>query len=209
MAQSKIETILSFWFGDSFEDEFPPRSISDRWYSFHPNLDSFIRKEFLNDIENALAGQYDDWSNTPEGRLALIILLDQFTRHVYRNTSKAFAGDQKALSLVYQSCHIPMGANLLVCQKMFYFAPLEHSEKLNDQKLHRNIYEDLVKKLPNNIISKLEYYLYWFNVHFEVIDNFGRFPWRNDLLGRKTTKKEMDYLKNSPNFGQNYKPQNT
>ncbi|MFC3909365.1 DUF924 family protein [Legionella dresdenensis] len=205
MMKSKIEQIISFWFGDSFEDEFPPRSVSDRWYSFHPDLDAIIRKNFLNDIEKALAGQYDDWSTTSEGRLALIILLDQFTRHVYRNTAQAFAGDEKALSLVYQPCHMPMGTNLLLCQKMFYYAPLEHSEKLCDQKLHISIYDDWVEKLPKNVVSKLQYYLKWVYVHYEVIHKYGRFPWRNDLLGRETTAEEIDYLKTAPDFGQNYK----
>lgn len=198
----KIDDILFFWFGDSFEDEFPPRAISDKWYSFQPTVDEAVKKYFSKEVKNALSGKYNNWADTPRGRLALILLLDQFTRHIYRNTSSAFAGDKKALELTREPLHQKMSSNLLVSQKMFFYAPLNHSENLSDQEIHKYIFNDIIQKLPNNIFSKLEYYLYWFDVHYEIIKRYGRFPWRNEILNRKSSPDELAYLLTAPNFGQ-------
>lgn len=199
---NKIDEILFFWFGDSFEDEFPPRSVSDKWYSFQSTVDEIVKKKFSTDVENALSGKYDDWTDTAKGRLALILLLDQFTRHLYRNTPAAFSGDKKALALTHEKVHEEISNELLACEKMFFYAPLNHSENLPDQEIHKKIFSNIVKTLPRNIFSKLEYYLYWFDVHYEVIKKYGRFPWRNKILNRKSDQDELNYLLNAPDFGQ-------
>ena len=204
MSNSKITDILCFWFGETFQDEFPPRHVSDKWYGFHPTTDSFIKDHFQVDVEAGLMGSYDDWAQTSKGRLALIILLDQFTRHIYRNTPQAFSGDRKALALVHHPIHSSMATPLLLCEKMFYYGPLEHSEEFSDQQKHMAIYEEILKTTPQSICSKLEYYLYWFRVHYDVIARYSRFPWRNAILGRQSRAEEINYLKTAPDFGQNY-----
>jgi uncharacterized protein (DUF924 family) len=167
--------ILSFWF-----DEIEPRL----WFASDKNFDDLIRQRFLGVMQQAAVGELYAWRATAEGRLAEIIVLDQFSRNVYRNTANAFAQDPIALVLAQEA--VASGAlNVLnATQRSFLLLPYMHSE--SDQ-IHL-VAESLYKEF-----APAENYDYELR-HKAIIDRFGRYPHRNEALGRTSTPEEIEFL---------------
>lgn len=178
-------SVLDFWFGASGS----PASGQVRalWFTKSEATDADIRERFGVTIDAALRGDLDQWASSPEGTLALILLLDQFTRNVFRDTPRAFAGDAAALGhardLVYSGADRRLGT----LQRWFIYMPFEHSEDLVDQYESLRLFADLAHDGES---APLE----WARKHFEVIRRFGRFPHRNAILGRASTPEETDFL---------------
>lgn len=173
--------ILDFWFGSG------PPAVRAEWFRKSDAFDDAIRAHFGSTINSALAGDLDPWTATPDGTLALILLLDQFTRNVFRGTSAAFAGDAAALGHARRLVNTAADRRLDHLQRWFVYMPFEHSEQLIDQ------YESL--RLFGELASDgLEGPLEWAQRHFEVVRRFGRFPHRNEILGRPSTPEELAYL---------------
>ncbi len=196
----KIPDILHFWFGD---DEPPYREVSKNWWQKDEAFDNLIRVDFEDVIECASDSKLDFWLEQPTGCLAYIILLDQFPRNAYRNLPKSFAFDHLAKSACLHAIEQEFDKDLDLVQRQFLYMPLEHSEDLDDQ----NHCVALFKKLWN--ISQTEQphcepmmkSAYEFALaHYEIIYRFGRFPHRNDILGRSSTQEEISFLK-EPNSG--------
>ncbi len=169
------DIILHFW----FEEAGP-----EKWYKKDADFDYEIKARFLYLMEDAAAGKLDDWADEPESALALIILLDQFPRNVYRDTPKAFATDKKARALTRLMLERDYLENFDLTQCVYSILPLEHSENTEDQTLS----VELIGALGN------ENYLKYAVAHKEIIDRFGRFPHRNAILGRENTPEEDKYL---------------
>ena len=147
--------------------------------------------------------ELDAWSDTPRGRLAAIIVLDQFTRHVFRHRPEAFAGDERARRLCHDGIEAGELDVLRPCERLFLLGPLEHSESLADQQLARSLWSAQLDELDWDSGERLAYYVYWIDVHRELIERFGRFPHRNRILGRVSTDDERAYLADDPpDFGQ-------
>lgn len=144
-----------------------------------------MRERFLKDIQNAIAGEYDAWAEMPEGRLALILLLDQFTRNIFRDTPDAFSGDEKALKLCLDGIRLGYLDILKERKVWFFLLPMEHSETLAIQEASLPLF----KKYPPE-----DCYQYAIP-HHDIIARFGRFPHRNEILGRKSTTEEIEFLK--------------
>lgn len=183
---SQVNEILDFWFGREDEPGYgKPRQV---WFTKKPEFDQQIQTRFRQDYELAAAGQLDDWKSSPHSCLALIILLDQFPRNMFRGTAQAFATDPQALAAAKYAVVNNFDKELLPVQRWFVYLPFEHSEDLNHQRQSVELFKQLSDD-PDSA-DTLSYALR----HLEVIERFGRFPHRNLILGRKSTPQEAEFL---------------
>lgn len=179
--------VLDFWFLPRHDpDHGKPRRA---WFAKDASFDLSIARRFGTVIDAALRGGFGEWADEPDGALARIIVLDQFTRNVYRGSAAAFAGD--ALALAAAETLVASGADrwLSPFMRTFAYLPFEHAESLAMQDRAVALFEALVAEWPDAAD-----YLDYARRHREVIARFGRFPHRNEALGRKTTEIERHYL---------------
>jgi len=184
---SKVDEILNFWFGQPDEANYgKQRSF---WFTKTAEFDREVQTRFLTDYEQAVAGQLDYWKESPRSCLALILLLDQFPRNMFRGTTKAFATDPQALSVAQYAVGNGFDKDLLPVQRWFIYLPFEHSENL----AHQEQCVELFASLSNDpdSASAIDYAIR----HKSVIERFGRFPHRNQILGRASTPEEIEFLK--------------
>ena len=197
-----IDIILQFWFGELDNHGYAAADRNKLWFQRSDTTDAAIREQFGALIEQALQGELEDWAETPRGRLALIILMDQFTRNIYRGTGKAFSGDAKALQLCKRGIELSHDQDLAPAEQVFFYLPLEHSENLADQSQCVALYTKLHRNTPEAYHVKTQSYIDYAVKHKEIIERFGRFPHRNKALGRESTPAELKYLENANTFGQ-------
>lgn len=169
------EDVLAFWFSDE--------TIS-KWFNGGTAFDALCRDRFAHAIEAAKAGDIDHWTATPDGALALVILLDQMTRNVYRGTPQAFSGDAAALTIAKAAIAKGYDAAIPSARRNFFYLPFQHSEQLEDQERGMTLYAT----------NDVDEGLLWMTRHRDVIARFGRFPHRNAILGRVSTPEEEDFL---------------
>jgi uncharacterized protein (DUF924 family) len=201
--QSRIEAILSFWFKES---ELTAPQIDHRmeiWFGEDPVFDHEIEKEFADDVDAACAGQLDHWAVDPHGRLALIIMIDQFRRNIYRNTADAFSKDRQALKLCVEGAMEKKDRGLTPIQRVFFYMPLQHAESAKVQAKSLELYNRLAETVSPTDRETFLTVAQFAELHKDIIDQFGRFPHRNKLLNRENTAEEAEYLAgDSPDFGQ-------
>jgi len=203
MNNPDIQRILDFWFCDSELDSPQLDSRMDRWFSASDELDTQIQTEFGTLVEQATAGQLDEWTETPQGRLALILLLDQFCRNVYRGTADAYAQDKKALKIAIEGTMAGDHKQLNSFERMFFFMPLQHSESLKIQEKSVGIFNALAETVSGTLHETFLASAQFAELHRDIVAEFGRFPHRNVALGRPNTSEEDIYLaSDSPSFGQ-------
>jgi uncharacterized protein (DUF924 family) len=201
--QVRIERVLSFWFK---AHELSAPQIDGRmdvWFGEDPEFDHEIEREFARDVEDASNGAIDYWAHQPKGRLALIILLDQFRRNIYRGTKEAFAKDKAALKLCVEGAMQKKDKDLTPIQRVFFYMPLQHAESRKVQSKSVEIFQRLAKAVSPTDRETFETVAHFAELHHDIIQQFGRFPHRNKVLNRKNTPEEEEYLAgDSPNFGQ-------
>ncbi|MFN3566225.1 MAG: DUF924 family protein [Burkholderiaceae bacterium] len=178
--------VLDFWFGAP--GAAGHGTARDFWFRKSEATDASIRARFGADVEAALAGQRDRWDDSPRGALALILLLDQFTRNVFRDTPRAFAGDGKALALASALVERGEDRSLAPIERWFAYLPFEHAESLDAQRESLRLFAALAQ-------DGLAEPLAWAQKHYDVIARFGRFPHRNAILGRASTPEEIEFLR--------------
>jgi len=194
---SKVAQVLEFWFGDIQHSAEYYQKQNKFWFQKSDATDNQIRSLFEKDVEGAITGEIDDWLIEPESCLAYIIILDQFTRNIYRGTEKAFGGDRRALRASLLGVDRSFYAQLEPIHRVFLYLPLEHSEDRNCQQESIEAFEKLSKEQTGEnrceevFASFLEYAI----AHKKVIDQFGRFPYRNEILNRESTPEEIEFLK--------------
>jgi uncharacterized protein (DUF924 family) len=184
---SQVNEVLDFWFGRSNSPEFG--KVQKKWFEKDLAFDEEVRSRFLAQYELAASGQLDSWQESPENCLALIILLDQFPRNMFRGTPQAFATDSKALAAAQHAVKNNFDRQLLPLQRWFIYLPFEHSENLEHQQKSVELFSNLQGEPDSE--SVINYAIR----HLEVIERFGRFPHRNEILGRETTPEEAEFLK--------------
>jgi uncharacterized protein (DUF924 family) len=184
------EDVLSFWFGSGPE----PESRLDLWFGQDPKVDAEIARRFGETLAAAPVGLCDGWARTPRGRLGLVILLDQFSRQVYRGTPRMFAQDGRARSLVEEGIRRGDDGTYAILEAGFFYLPLEHSESLEDQRRSLALFEELHARAPESLEGVTREFLRYARLHLEIIERFGHFPHRNKLLGRSTTGEEATFL---------------
>ena len=187
MNPAMVDDVLAFWFGTPGDADYGQARAA--WFRKDDAFDAQIRARFLNEVEAAIAGQRDDWTATPQGALALFILLDQFPRNLFRNTARAFAGDAIALALAERVVEQGWDRKLLPVERVFVYLPFEHSESLADQDRSIALFSALAGEYPETAS-----YLDYAHRHRDVIVRFWRFPHRNAALGRTSSAAETDYL---------------
>ncbi len=186
---SQPQQILNFWFGQPNDAIYGnPRQI---WFSKQPEFDLEVRNLFLSDYTQAASGELDEWRHSSDSSLALILLLDQFPRHMFRDTPQAFATDWQALSIAQYAVAQNYDTQLLPVQRWFIYFPFEHSENLDHQRRSVELFAQL-REDPNST-ETINYAVR----HMEIISRFGRFPHRNIILGRPSTPAEEEFLQQS------------
>lgn len=200
---SRIDKILSFWFKEQALSAPQIDRRMDIWFGENPDFDDEIEAEFSDDVAGASKGKLGHWADDPHGRLALIILIDQFRRNIYRNTKKAFSKDKLALKLCVEGAMEKKDKGLTPIQKVFFYMPLQHAESRKVQAKSVDLYNRLAESVSPTYRETFLTVAQFAELHKDIIDQFGRFPHRNALLGRENTPEEDEYLAgDSPDFGQ-------
>ena len=171
----KIKDIVDFWFVECSPDQ---------WFRKDSKFDKKLEQLFSETLEMALGGNLERWSSSKTGCLALILLLDQFSRNIFRGTPRAFAGDKEALRLSFKCKRNGYLKNENLHISHFMLLPMMHSEEISVQDLSLTLFKSLNDKKIYDYALR----------HREIIKRFGRFPHRNSILGRKSTAEEIEFL---------------
>lgn len=174
-------TILDFWFNELTQEQ---------WFKKDDAIDALIKQRFFDTYQQAAKGEFYSWRQTAEGRLAEIIILDQFPRNMFRGNAQSFATDPMALVLAQEAVAQNDNEKLQGAQKAFLLMPYMHSES-------KLIHQQAVKLFS---APGLEHNLEFEHKHKDIIDRFGRYPHRNEILGRESTAEEIEFLKDNPGF---------
>ena len=197
------QRVRAFWFGDTLAN---PARIPARmgfWFGPDAERDEIIREQWGEAVEEARAGRLDELGKTAIGRLALILLLDQLPRNIYRGTPRAFEKDGRVRYLMRDGMSRLMDMELSPIERSFFYMPLQHSEFLEDQELAVSRYAHLLTEVAAEYRDIFENFLRHAQQHRDVVARFGRFPHRNAILNRLNTPEEAAYLAgNAPAFGQ-------
>ena len=188
------DAILKFWFGRVEETLVPSRQRARVWFGESPEIDAEIKTNYSSLIPDVINGLHDDWLDSAHGQLASIILLDQFSRHIYHDSPEAYVNDAAALSICEKGIESGIDHALSLIERVFYYFPLLHSEEIAYQNKAITAYQQLAALSLPETRAIYDSFLRFANHHFQVISEFGRFPQRNDALGRKTTAEELIYL---------------
>ena len=190
-ADPQLEDLLRFWFGP---DPGEPLRNAELWFKKDPEFDEEVRRGFSHHLELTLQGKYDGWRDSPRGALAYIILLDQFSRNIYRDSPRAFAQDPAALAACLEGLARGFDSRLAPMEASFFYMPLMHSENRTMQKLSVQKYEALAETDDPALKEALARNREYAEAHCEVISTYGRFPHRNKLLGRTDKPAELEFL---------------
>jgi uncharacterized protein (DUF924 family) len=193
----QIDAIHDFWFGELDDNGLCLHDHNALWFSASAATDDSCRSLFGASVEQALGGDLQTWAHSDKGLIALILLLDQFTRNIYRGTADAFAGDSRALALAQHCIATGHYQRLPAIHQMFLYLPLEHCEDLEIQEECVTLFTELAAITGNPQISSACRYAV---AHREVIAQFGRFPHRNTILGRQSSPPELSYLETHGGF---------
>jgi len=187
--------ILTYWFGHVEETIVPSEHRARIWFGEDREIDEGIKAKFSELLIDGIDGKLLSWEDNAHGQLASIILLDQFSRHIFRGTPKSFEQDDKALSICLKGMRHEIDHSLSLIERVFYYFPLLHSEKMGYQEQSIRAYRVLVDLAFSETRVIFDSFLKFANHHYSVIQRFGRFPQRNIALNRESTKEELAYLK--------------
>jgi uncharacterized protein (DUF924 family) len=196
----RIDPILDYWFS-SLDDQSPLETDSShfrRWFGKDPATDQEIRERFEPDYLRAVGGGLDHWGDSPRGSLALVVLLDQFPRNMFRGLPKAFETDSTALTLCLRSIKEGFDKKLHLIQRMFLYMPMMHAESTEAQEKSRRYFGSLVEAARQGSSVNAGFFAFSYEYalkHSAIIERFGRYPHRNETLGRKSTTEEIEFLK--------------
>ena len=189
-----IESVLEFWFGRGQSATEIAEQKSPLWWSKNEQMDREITRRFTATTEAAADGKLGDWAETPRGLLALIISTDQFPRNMYRNTPAAFSRDPLALALAQTAVDSGATQRLTPIQRVFAYLPFEHSEEPPEQQRSVALYQALAASVDATETDLFNDYCEFARKHQEIIQRFGRFPHRNEILGRVSSDEEVAFL---------------
>lgn len=183
----QAQNILDYWFGEldpntgmPKEDKYP------LWFGKSEQTDQYLTENYQELLEQAKRGELDNWLTNKDSTMALIILLDQFSRNIYRDTPKMYQADEKAIQIAKNN----LDANPPAIYRVFTYMPLMHSEELADQELCVQMFQKMLDE-GHAVKSNLEYAI----KHRDIVARFGRFPHRNQILNRESTSEEIEFLK--------------
>lgn len=201
-SSSEASELLSFWFGE-LTNQLPSEEKRRLWYRATEADDLLLKDKYLSLYQQARLGKLDSWHNQQASSLALIILLDQIPRNIFRGQAQAFATDDLALEVSKQGIAQGFDRDLPLIYRIFYYHPFEHSECLTEQSQSVAYYQGLYDQY-----SAEQHRVYLTNTlnmaikHRDIIEQYQRFPHRNAILGRESVEAEREYLASGTNFGQ-------
>ena len=191
----RCRDVLEFWFGHAEDDAAVIEEKGALWFRGGEAVDREIRSRFASLHEEAADGRLDGWLAVPLGRLALVLLIDQFSRNLFRDDPRAYAHDALALGWCKEALASGEDRKLRPIERVFLYLPLEHSENLADQEQAVALFTALAGEVPAPLKSAFDGYLDYAVRHRDIIARFGRFPHRNAVLGRASTDEEIEFLK--------------
>ncbi|MGV8992213.1 MAG: DUF924 family protein [Thiobacillus sp.] len=189
------ENVLDFWFGPSGTATELVGRQRKLWFAKSAANDQAVVDQFSDTLVAATAGQLDHWADTSRGRLALLIVFDQFPHHIHRDQPQAFATDPQALALSLAAIKAGDEQHLTPIEHVFLYLPLEHAESNAMQELSVALYEKLADEAAIEERALFDDFLNYAHQHRDVVARFGRFPHRNAILGRPSTDDEIEFLK--------------
>ena len=202
-ADDAFETVLEYWFGSLDGEHDFPKDRKQLWWMGGEAIDREIRERFGALVDEALAGGLSDWGETARGRLALIILLDQFARNLGRGTPAAFAGDERALSLCLEGIDRGQDEELRLIERSFFYMPMVHAEDAKVAHRCLDAFGQLSDEIASCGVGDHPNFLSHAQMHAGIVLRFGRYPHRNEILSRKPTPEEEAFLEEGgPTFGQ-------
>lgn len=193
----RVDAVLTFWLGA------PGAPLADqqaRWFRADPELDAQLRARFGHLVAAGARGELDGWRATAPGALALVILLDQFSRNIYRGSARAFAQDARALAVARAAIAAGHDRQVDLAVRPFFYLPFEHAEDRAVQResveLFRRLRDDgVLAGAPTEVTGWLDAALDYAHRHAAIIERFGRYPHRNAVVGRASTPAELEFLK--------------
>jgi uncharacterized protein (DUF924 family) len=203
MPAARADDVLLFWFGPRPYTAASVQQHSRLWFGAHaapeliPQADELIRQRFEDTMRSAESGELGSWESSPRRRLALIVLLDQFSRHFYRGSAQAYAWDHQALSLSLSGMLHGADAALDPIERIFFYMPLQHAESLDVQEESVAAFRRLLEEAPSELHNTFKEALSAAIEHRNTIARFGRFPHRNAVLARACTPDESEWLAES------------
>lgn len=190
-----FEPVLRLWFGQLDAAGRADEAHSARWWRKDPDFDALLRDE-LGDTHAAVAScQCEDWLSTDRGRLAYVIVLDQLSRNMFRDTPRMFAHDDRALEVALEGIELGVDGRLAHDERSFLYMPLMHSEQLAVQDRLVELLVAWRDGAPEPLRQRIEYTLDFAERHRAIVRRFGRFPHRNQTLGRASTPEELEFSK--------------
>ncbi len=192
----KIHDILHHWFGDDGSADLPSSDRTGLWFGESDHLKEKMATLFRPEYDLAIADQLPEWKKTPRGCLALIILLDQFSRFMHQHSAEAFAHDEQARALCVEGLKKHMDRSLTLIERVFFYIPFVHAEDAKLQEEAIQLFQQLVTLSLPETTPVYQLFLSYAYAHFRVIKEFGRFPQRNAVFGRTSTSAEAAFLKN-------------
>lgn len=203
MNTEEIAKIVDYWLGSCLESPEAAFGRRDVWYDASPEVDDEIRSQFGALMPPALAGDLMDWQKTPNGALALVLLLDQFTRNLYRNTPEAYAGDAPSFEIMNRAIVCALDQELHPVPRIWLYHPFHHSEEIEEQDRGIRLLQTILSGAPEAWHPYIERSIWGWGRHRDIVARFGRFPHRNEVLGRISTDEERAFLEESQqSFGQ-------
>lgn len=189
------KNVLDFWFGPSGTATEIVGRQRKLWFAKSAANDQAVIDQFADTLVAATAGRLDHWADTPRGRLALLIVFDQFPHHIHRDQPQAFATDPQALALSLAALKAGDEQHLTPIERVFLYLPLEHAESNDMQDWSVSLYEKLAREAAIEERALFDDFLNYARQHRDVVARFGRFPHRNAILGRPSTDDELEFLK--------------
>jgi uncharacterized protein (DUF924 family) len=189
------ESVIDFWFGDLDEEGLASPTLSQRWWQKDSVFDELIRTRFAALRERLLAGECSPWLALPHGRLAAIIVLDQLSRNMYRDTPDMYAADPMTLRLVEEGLALGQDRELETDPRVFFYVPLMHQESLAAQNRCVELLESFLDTLTGRSRERVAQNLKFAIAHRDIVARFGRFPHRNTILSRESTPSELEFLR--------------
>ena len=183
----RVALILDEWFGQPGDDGKPTAATRERWFKKDPAFDAHLRANYSDDVRRALAGDYDDWTETARGALALVILLDQMTRNIFRDSAEMYCGDDRTVACTLEAIESGLDTVLSLPERQFFYMPLMHAEDVALQDRCLEVFQRLVDEGGADVMG-------YARSHRDIVARFGRFPHRNALLSRASTAEELAFL---------------
>ena len=192
---SKYQNVLTYWFGNCTGNLDVINEKSGLWWKKDESLDNDIKHRFGPDLHRLKNGELTAWGSSTQAQLAMIILADQFSRNIYRNTPESFAVDPLVVSMTIEGMDTGKDLKLRLVERIFFYMPLMHAESIELQDKSVDKFTDCMNESTETEKKSFHNNLEYAIKHREIVERFGRFPHRNKILDRESTLEEIEFLK--------------